>query len=230
MRPQGGPRTQIMEFVFVIPRHELFSTSYPHGLARFGQELSEAAFHACVEEHGFFVEREYAERTPALKQVIPYTIVVRGSEPCEVLCLRRTKRGGERRLHDKLSIGVGGHINPVDLPDEAPRGVAVRRNPIPAATRREVAEEELVIRGKYELRSVGLLNDDSNPVGAVHVGFIQVLAVDCPVEVRETEQLTGQFVSPADLRRMREGGANLESWSSLLIQELDHLVPETVAS
>ena len=211
-----------MEFVFVVPRNDLFPASYPHGLVLFGEEFSEEALYACVEEHGFFVERAYAERTPSLKQVIPYTVVVRGVEPTEVFCLRRSKLGGEQRLHDKLSIGVGGHINPVDL--------STGRNPIPAATRREVIEEELVIRGDYELRSVGLLNDDSNPVGAVHIGLVQVLTVDSPVDVRETVQLAGQFTSPADLRRMHEEGANFETWSSILITELDRLVPETVAS
>ena len=44
-----------MEFVFVVPRTELFPTSTPHGIEFFGSELSEEAFHVCVEEHGFFV-------------------------------------------------------------------------------------------------------------------------------------------------------------------------------
>ena len=127
--PQAqGCRT--MEFVLVVPRTMLFPESTPHGLVPFDGARPAEAVHACVESHGFFVEREYAERTPSLKQVIPYSIVVRhrpGDEP-EVLCLRRTTRGGEPRLHDKLSIGVGGHIDPEDLPDgsNGPKGRAAR--------------------------------------------------------------------------------------------------------
>ena len=100
-----------MEFVFVVPRTAIFPEFAPHGLSAFGEEFSHESFQRCVEEEGFFVEREYAERTPTLKQIIPYTLVTRGEE---ILLLQRTKGGGEARLHNKLSIGVGGHVNPVD--------------------------------------------------------------------------------------------------------------------
>lgn len=249
-----------MEFVLVVPRTMLFPESYPHGLVLFDEAQPAEAVHACVDDHGFFVEREHAERTPSLKQVIPYSIVVRhgrGYEP-EVLCLRRTTKGGESRLHDKLSIGVGGHINPVDKsPLEGPdgaRGPDGSQGPdgaqepdgsqgpegspgpkrraavIAAATQREVFEEELIIDGSCEIRDVGLLNDDSNPVGAVHVGFVQVITVEGSVRVREVDQLEGSFRSPSSLKRMLAEGANFETWSSLLIPDLDHLVSSSVAT
>jgi predicted NUDIX family phosphoesterase len=235
-----------MEFVFVIPRPNLFPESYPHGLQFFdagnsGGKTEEGttaeAFAMCVREHGFFVERDYAERTPELKQVIPYSLVVRrgGNEGPEVLCLRRTKAGGEARLHDKLSIGVGGHINPVDMQatgsgtnsNASDQGYSRERDgsdPIAAATRREVAEEELSIEGPYTVHRVGLLNDDSNSVGAVHVGLVQVISVSGPVTIREVDQLEGNFVSVAELHRLDATGANFESWSRLLLPDLDRLV------
>ncbi|MCP3917012.1 MAG: hypothetical protein GY711_15805 [bacterium] len=220
-----------MEFVYVVPRERLFPASYPHGLTTFGVDCDEAAFHDCVAEDGFFVERDYAERTPSLKQLIPYTVVMRPSRNAEgdfdTFCLRRTRQGGERRLHDKLSIGVGGHINPVDLNGE---GSEAKRNLLRAATNREVCEEELSIGGDFELRTIGLLNDDSNSVGAVHVGVVQVLTTDSPVEVRETNQLIGQFTPTHELRAQREGGANFETWSSLLLGDLDRFTPQTIAS
>lgn len=224
-----------MEFVYVVPRERLFPASYPHGLATFGVDCDEAEFAARVAEDGFFVERDYAERTPSLKQLIPYTVVLRqigqedgpesGTGSFEAFCLKRTRRGGERRLHDKLTIGVGGHVNPIDLTAETPEA---RHDLLRAATRREVCEEELRIDGPFDLRTIGLLNDDSNPVGAVHVGVVQALTTDSPVEVRETEQLIGQFVPLAELRDMSEGGANFETWSSLLIGNLDRFIPHTL--
>jgi len=219
----SSTKDRIMEFVFVVPRKALFPECYPHGFTRFGDGLGEDAFHGIVEEHGFFVERAYAERTPSLKQVIPYTIVTRDGE---VFLLRRNANGGESRLFNKLSIGVGGHINPVDLPTDG----EARRNPIPAATRREVAEEELEIIGTFGVQAAGILNDDSNPVGAVHVGLVQVLTVDGTVAVRETDQLEGRFVSLAEIESLLDGDANLETWSSLLIPHLSHLVPGILAS
>lgn len=69
-----------MEFVFVVPRERIFPEHYPHGVVFFGEGLEEPAVRATWCEHGFFVERAYAERTPSLKQVIPYTVVTRGGE------------------------------------------------------------------------------------------------------------------------------------------------------
>ncbi len=219
-----------MEFVFVVPREKLFPDSYPHGYLPYGEgslrsNPLQGALEQRVEEHGFFVEREYAERTPSLKQVIPYTIVERGGK---VLCLTRTKSGGEVRLHNKLSIGVGGHINPVDL-TAGPEGQD-SRNPIPQATQREVLDEELNVEGAHTLRSVGLINDDSNPVGAVHVGWVQVLSTEGEVSVREVDQLIGSFHTVSELQGMLENGANFETWSSFLIPKLDLLLSTSTSS
>jgi predicted NUDIX family phosphoesterase len=221
-----------MEFVFVVPREKLFPDSYPHGFLPFAQDSSQGTSlqsitQSRVEEHGFFVEREYAERTPSLKQIIPYTIVERQGG---ILCLTRTKNGGEARLHDKMSLGVGGHINPIDLTP----GLEGQnpRNPIARATIREVLEEELSVEGTHTLRSVGLLNDDSNSVGAVHVGWVQVLSATGDVRVREVDQLEGNFRSVAELQAMHANGANFETWSSFLIPKLDLLLsaPKTCSA
>jgi predicted NUDIX family phosphoesterase len=222
-----------MEFVFVVPRTALFPDCYPHGLAAFGEQppsaggsddrLSLTALEAAVAHDGFFVERAYAERTPSLKQVIPYSIIV-----CDerVLLFQRLATGGEKRLHGKLSIGIGGHINPEDL-DEGQRSPSSdkkpARSPIAAGTRREIAEE-LDVRGTYTVRSVGLLNDDSNPVGAVHVGVVQVVYVDGSVEIRERDQLEGRLVTVDELQTLLDGGANFETWSRLLVPRLDELL------
>ena len=77
----------------------------------------------CDKEILAFVDSEHEvrprpemEEDPSYRQIIPYVVLTRGDE---VLVLRRLKKGGEKRLHGLLSIGVGGHINPVD---EAGRG------------------------------------------------------------------------------------------------------------
>jgi len=211
-----GPLSRIpMEFVFVVPRAELFRDHYPQGLVAFGDVAESEAFTALVRSRGFFVERETAEVRPEWKQVIPYSLV---HTPDGVLLMRRLDRGGEARLHQKLSIGVGGHINPEDLTASG------ESDPILAGTRREV-EEELVVDGRYELRTVGLLNDDSNPVGAVHVGLVQVLELTGSVKIREEDTLEGRIVPPDELREMHAAGANFETWSSVLIERLDELIP-----
>jgi predicted NUDIX family phosphoesterase len=206
-----------MEFVFVVPRELVLPSFYPHGLVAFGGEdggIEHEAFARAVSEHGFFCERAYAEHAPHLKQIIPYGVVVSGGK---VLLLKRLKKGGESRLHDKLSIGVGGHINPCD--DEAGRSGL-----LDAATHRELAEE-LAFDRIASVRSVGILNDDSNPVGAVHLGLVQVVTIDGPVSIRETDQLEGELVTPSQLRSRLADGADFETWSSLLVPELEAFLP-----
>jgi predicted NUDIX family phosphoesterase len=224
-----------MEFVYVVPRKALFPAFFPHGLLPFaeasesasdGTSISAREFETAVAEHGFFVERARAETSPQWKQVIPYSLV-----ECDgrILVVRRLRKGGETRLHEKVSIGIGGHINPEDV-SGADREQGAR-NPIDAGTRREISEE-LAVRGAYDIRRVGLLNDDSNPVGAVHVGVVQVISVRGSVEIRERDQLDGRLERPEELAAMLTRGTNFETWSGLLIPRLDEILskPITVAS
>jgi predicted NUDIX family phosphoesterase len=244
-----------MEFVFVVPRKALFPDCYPQGFIAFGGALAPleargsraaraqfdlAAFESVVARDGYFVEREHAEHDPELKQIIPYSIVACGEQ---VLLTKRTKRGGESRLHDKYSIGVGGHVNPQDVEPDAmsardvsrravdPVAACTRReiDPVAACTRREI-EEELCVKSAYKVRRVGLINDDSNAVGAVHVGVVQVIDVLAPVDIRERDQLEGRLVFPDDLRALLAQGANIETWSQLLIAHLDELLPRSLAA
>jgi len=200
-----------MEFVFVAPREELFPACYPQGFHAFsggaGQQFVER-----LAATGFFVERARAERTPAWKQVIPYCVV---QHEGRILRMRRRPKGGEARLFDKLTIGVGGHINPVD--QESTTSTLFAR-----AARREL-EEELEVRGEYELRLCGFLNDDSNPVGAVHLGLIHVVTCMEPVGIREHDVLVGELIEPEQLLSEARRGEDFETWSRTLIDHLGEL-------
>ena len=74
-----------------------------------GQDLS-ALLQASV-EHGEFRPRSEAEVDPSWKQLIPYLLLRDGER---IFLMRRTKAGGDERLHDRYTIGVGGHVNPED--------------------------------------------------------------------------------------------------------------------
>jgi predicted NUDIX family phosphoesterase len=216
------PLPPAMEFVLVVPRRDLFPEHYPQGFVPFGDGFGVEGFERTVARHGFFVERERAEHDPELKQIIPYTLVTRSTERSpEVLLLRRLARGGEARLHDKLSIGVGGHLEPVDAGEG-------RASVLDAGTRRELSEE-LDLDGSLEWRRVGILNDDSNPVGAVHVGLVQVARARGNVAIREADVLAGDFTSLERLAQLCAQGANFETWSALLVERLADLVQETTA-
>ena len=146
--------------------------------------------------------RAEAEVDPTWKQLIPYLVLRDGAR---VFLMRRTRAGGDARLHDRFTIGVGGHVNPGDAGIED-------------ALRREW-REEIAAAFEPEPRLLGLLNDDSDPVGAVHLGVVyEADARGRPVAIRETEKLSGAFQTLEDARSARD---RMETWSALL---LDHLL------
>lgn len=194
----------MVERVLVLPREEVPSGCDFTGV-RNADARAMAALSAAVATHGRFVDRPAAEYDPALKQLIPYVVVRDGPL---VYLMERTSAGGDPRLHGKASIGVGGHLNPVDEGED----------PLTDGLRREWSEE-LVANWEPEFRLVGLLNDDSNPVGSVHLGVVfEVQADGRPVEVRERDKLTGRFANAAEVRAAWE---RMETWSRLVA---DHLL------
>lgn len=203
-----------MEFVYVVKRYDLFDLSFPHGFVAGADDPRVGTWTDRIRQRGFFLERRWAERDSAFKQVIPYTVVTCGDE---VFLTQRLATGGESRLHGKLSIGVGGHINPVD-------GVE-GQEVLEAGCRREL-DEELVMDAPFSLEARGVINDETADVGSVHFGLVNVARLETPaVTIRETEQLTGSFVSRATLAELaaKEAG-RFETWSALIIARLDALL------
>jgi predicted NUDIX family phosphoesterase len=124
-----------------------------------------------------------------------------------VFLMHRTDAGGDPRLHGKASIGVGGHLNPVDDGDD----------PLMTGLRREWSEE-LAADWEPEFTLVGLLNDDTNRVGAVHLGVVFSVEADGrPVDVREHDKLVGDF---ADADAVHAAWSRLETWSQLVADAL----------
>src|SRR6188474_14418 len=111
-------------------------------------------------ENNFFTPRGPAETNPALKQIIPYVLLVHDDR---VFHYVRGKKAGEQRLVAKGSIGIGGHMNDMDESLFAWDEQAYR-----AGVEREV-NEEVEIGTPFEDRIVALLNDDTTEVGRVHL-------------------------------------------------------------
>ena len=190
----GNPDEQVL----VVPRDALVPGEGWTGV-RLGDLRAELDV---VARDGFFVRRGDAEEDPTHKQVIPY-LVLRDGE--RWFLMRRTRAGGDARLHDLWSIGVGGHLNPGD-------------GDVAGGLRREWAEE-LVAGFEPAYTPVGLLNDDTTPVGAVHVGFVYVAdAAGREVAIRETDKLEGTFATTDEVRAVRDA---METWSRIVFDALD---------
>jgi predicted NUDIX family phosphoesterase len=163
--------------------------------------------------HNLFLPRGAAEQDPTHKQLIPYLVLHHGDR---VLCYTRGKSGGEARLHAKMSIGIGGHINDGDTHAEHFDEAAYFR-----AVEREL-HEELEIRGGYGQRIAALLNDDSNDVGRVHLGVVHLIEVESPeIQPREDAIRDLAFLSAAELAPRHD---RLESWSQICARNLERLL------
>ena len=141
--------TQV-EQVLVIPRASIMDD--PGWLGVRSDPAALAAFEAVVAAEGRFRSRPEMEVDRAWKQVIPYLVLREGHR---YFLMRRTSAGGDARLHDRYSIGVGGHLNPGD-------------SDVLSGLLREW-REELVADFEPQPRLIGLLNDDTTDVGAKRV-------------------------------------------------------------
>ena len=146
------------------------------------------------------------EQDAGWKQVIPYLVL---RDRGRIYLMRRTSAGSDARLHERWSIGVGGHVNPDD-------------GGVEGGLQREWSEE-LVADFTPSFRVIGLLNDDTDPVGQVHLGIVCVAEADGrEVAIRETHKLEGAFVAPNEVLRVYE---RLETWSSLVYDFLTGRAP-----
>ena len=168
-----------------------------------------------LEPHGSFRPRDQVEDDPQWKQVIPY-IVLRYRD--RVLRLRRLSTQGEARLHHRISIGVGGHVNPEPA---GPEPLLMR------GMRRELAEEVRLLRTPGQFRLLGWINDDATDVGQVHLGLAIEATLDHPAEIRETDRMEGLWLP---LSQLSASDAGWESWSSLLIPVLEPLEHDPAGS
>lgn len=161
----------------------------------------------------FFMPRPQAEKDPSFKQLIPYVIMTHNGK---YLSYVRGKRAGETRLVSKRSIGIGGHINPID-------DMPLFANPFDtylAAVEREIAEE-VTVGANHTNHIVALLNDESNEVGSVHLGIVHYWLLDEPKVERREQMITQMdFMSVAELQEVKD---TMETWSGLCLSGLDKM-------
>lgn len=153
----------------------------------------------------------WAERAPlevdaSKKQLIPY-VVLRCGEL--IWSMRRTRAQSEARLHDRLSIGVGGHLEQVDDGEG---------DPITSGLLREL-REEVILPATPALTFVGLINDDATEVGQVHLGLLYEATLPSTdgVAVGEPDKHVGEWLSVAALRARQDA---LETWSAIALDAL----------
>ncbi len=138
------------EHVLVIPAERLELIGSFSGFAPFDQH----SFQAILEpEHMQFRPRSQVEEDPTFKQLIPYCILQFGAgSDRQIFQYTRGSGQGEKRLHAKRSIGIGGHISREDA-----TGDDLYRS----GMQRELTEE-MIIEGSYSEQLLGFIYDDTS--------------------------------------------------------------------
>ncbi len=157
-----------------------------------------------------YLPREKMETDPTFKQLIPYCIF-QYTDPSGEWHVFQYQRGtgqGESRLHKKRSIGIGGHVSTLDVGDHSPYEVGMQRE----------LDEEVRIETEYRQRCVGLINDDENEVGRVHLGVVHLFEVAEPnIHPNETDIVSAGFQPVAELLA---SSGEFETWSQICLRAL----------
>ncbi len=152
-----------------------------------------------------FIPRDDAEYDFDHKQVIPYVVIRNGNN---YLLLKRTTGQTEKRLHNKFSLGIGGHVNP---------GPSTGNDNVIMKGLYKELNEEVWTCDHAGLNFIGIINDESNSVSKVHLGLLYELEVlSSEYRVLETEKMTAQWVSGDGLEKYYSG---LETWSQIVYDQ-----------
>lgn len=189
------------EEIFCIRRSDLemlFGSPMPNGALK--GPLIEDVLRLKV----FFLPRNQAENNPDYKQIIPYQIF---HSDKRFFVYRRGEQIGEGRLTGRLSIGIGGHINIMDIDP--------RQDPCLSYSNALMRERTEELSGFKVVKEafLGWINDETEPVGKVHLGAVHLCDVVMPEKINTKDgegiHLVGWWTKEDILAK----GELFESWS-----------------
>ena len=190
------------ELVFAFPTAQLWKlmTYKEKGLIRENSEVLKK-----IVQNGQFLKRSELEEDPSFKQIIPYAII---SYKDSYYLFRRTSGQTEKRLHNKFSLGVGGHMNPDDSMES-------KEQYLIDELKRELFEEVKLLNGCLieDIEFIGFINDDTIPVGRVHIGLLYNIHVsNKEVYINETDKMTADWIDRSNLAEFYGG---METWTKI---------------
>lgn len=184
------------ENILVVPRIKLFPNEAFQGLST----TATKTVLETIADHKEFKLRPAMEEDPSYKQIIPYLIF---KYQDHYFLMQRKSTSSEQRLKNKYSLGIGGHMRQEDMGQAATIFDWAKRE----------FEEEIDYSGNLTISTLGVLNDDSNPVGQVHLGLVLLLEGDsADIKVR-SELKSGQLVTAIECLDYYQ---DLESWSQII--------------
>ncbi len=200
------------EKILVVPKEVLFGKKKERYFQGF-QSKKNLDFESIIKKHSKFVLRKTsspdqpipAEEDETKKQIIPYMIF---KHKARFFVYKRLPQSEEERLREKYSIGIGGHINPVDVHSI---------NILDEGMKREF-EEEVDYPYEYKTKIIGFINDDNDSVGRVHFGVVVLVeGSNDKIKVKEKDKLSGKMMTLFEAKKFRN---KMESWSQIVFDYL----------
>jgi len=190
------------EYILTVKRDHLFPRGVWHG---FLQQTDFNFYYDIINQKKEFILRSDVECNPAYKQIIPYLVFTYNNT---FFLMERASSTTEQRLRSRYSLGIGGHIRKKDT---------ANTKTIFDWAQRELYEE-ITYGGNFIVQPIGIINDDSNSVGRVHIGFVFLLTGDSDAISVKSELKQGKLVS---LDTCSSYYSCMESWSQYLLSFLD---------
>lgn len=181
--------------------------------------MSQVEIAKVLEEAGLFLGPRYLlEDMPEFKQIIPYNVVIQKGE---VVHYTRTSKGGESRLYGKVSIGLGGHTDMDDVvrPSDAPSHINLSKT-LQCGAYREITEE-LGVTNFQPLAWAGLIVNNADAVGQVHIGVLGVweLLQDLSFGEVEADLSHVGLKHPTKLKsEPLPEGLEFEAWTAIVLR------------
>ena len=196
-----------VEQILVVPTHVFHKLGHIQG---FSADVDKYLDELLRPENISYRPRPEMEEDPSFKQLIPYVIFRHTDAKGDVSVFQysRGKGSGEKRLHQKKSVGIGGHISQADANDA---------DPYIAGMKREL-EEEVRIDTPHTFSLVGLINDDETEVGKVHLGVVHICDVATPDVIPNEVEIEGNGFVPVG--EMLSDLSGFETWSAICIEAL----------
>lgn len=189
------------EKVLVIPTARFHAAGYFNGFLAANDTYRAAILDPTIFD---FRPRYEVETDPSFKQLIPYIVLKCGEL---VFQYRRGASGTEKRLEAMRSIGIGGHISEADAAGGSDLYLT--------GMMRELTEE-VDLGCVYTERCIGFINDDSIPVGRVHLGVVHIFELESPTaHSREDALADAGFAKWNELLRDAE---QFETWSQFAME------------
>lgn len=193
---QSMPSSIPAEDILVVKRSVLFQNEPTWTGLR---QVSMSEYLEIINKHKEFLPRAAMETDPMYKQIIPYLIFAYKNT---YFLMQRKHNASEARLQNKFSLGIGGHIRQEDMIN----------NSIIDWAQREFYEE-VAYDGELTIEPLGILNDDSNDVGKVHIGFVFLLRGNTNAIQVKSELKQGMLCSLEELAAYAD---RMESWSQFV--------------